>query len=303
MSPAVWPDSSAGDAGGDEQHDAYANGVQEHHEDADMADAHDHEQHMEQEQQQQYHADMPDNEQQHLQATDSAGLQQLEENDQHNQHEQQEQPNNATAAAEAAARRISAAASEAAEDNLLSGLADDNDDDIILPKPAAGTPSGTPTAAAAASGEDGGAGGDANKPVTEYELNILNLRAANKPLNARQRRTLNRLLTRQQGQEAAAKLGLDVNSLLEAQGEEQQQQGGQQGQQQQGQSKVGDRVRSECSGWVVQVYECLSDMGQCAGLYLNTCWCVRPSLSINPCIICRSLQKFVQHCQLPGRCW
>jgi len=179
----------------------------------------------EQQQEQEEQHDQP---QQQLHSADSAGLQQLEQ-----------QPSNeagdAAADAEAggAARRMSAANSDTAEDNLLSGLADDADDLSGAAKPSgagAATGSGTPIA-------QGSAGANAVLPEgvklgnSKFEQELAAALASGRPLNARQRRTLARAVSRAQGGDGAAGgagrqavSALDVNGTGSGgQGDEQQQ--------------------------------------------------------------------------------
>jgi hypothetical protein len=197
--------------------------------DADMADAdtadkeqqHEHEWQQAEQQQpgdehhgdkHQQHQEQQQEQQDPLHATESDALLQLEE---------QNSADAAAAVAGAGAARISTANSEAADDNLLSGLADD-DDMNDAPKAAGGTL--TADAAANATNADLAALPESVKQqMTKYEHDAMAQKLAGKALNARQRRTLNRLIARGQGLDAAAaaKLGLDVNGT---DGDEQQQQ-------------------------------------------------------------------------------
>lgn len=169
---------------------------------ADMADAG----------QQQHEQQQHEQQQQPLRTAESDALQQLDEDG------DQPSADAAAAAVPAGVARLSMANSEAAEDNLLSGLADDDDD----------SPAGAHKAADAA-----GTATDADlealpdsvkQSMTATEADAFAQQLAGKVLNARQRRTLNRLIARGQGLgPAAARLGLDANGTGEG-GEQQQQQ-------------------------------------------------------------------------------
>jgi hypothetical protein len=119
---------------------------------------------------------------------------------------------------------MSTANSDAADDKLLSGLADDADDLTEPIKRASATPSGTPTAAAAAAAGGTDSGGEGQQGMTKYEHETLALKAAGRPLNARQRRTLTRLLARGMPVDAAAAKVLEANGGSEGDGQQQQQQ-------------------------------------------------------------------------------
>lgn len=127
----------------------------------------------------------------------------------------------AGAGAGAGPARVSAANSDAAEDNLLSGLADD-DDFTDAPK-AAGVSTPDATAAAAAANNATNADLEAlpesvKQGMNPFEQEAFKQQLAGKQLNARQRRSLLRLIARGQGVDAAAaaKIGINVNGLSDA---------------------------------------------------------------------------------------
>lgn len=127
----------------------------------------------------------------------------------------------AGAAGSAGPARISAANSDAAEDNLLSGLADD-DDFTDAPKAAGvGTPDATAAAAAAANATNADLEAlpeSVKQGMNPFEQEAFKQQLAGKQLNARQRRSLLRLIARGQGVDAAAaaKIGISVNGLSDA---------------------------------------------------------------------------------------